>query len=677
MRKPLFHLFVLSGSLALALAALSSPVSAGCPLTVLDDDGTSSPNARAPIAKFVYERAVYLVRPSEMATSGLVSGDISSIGWSYFTAPGLVGAAPLKIYLQNTADTTNTKSTTWATAISGMTLVHDATTTLPNVVGPFEIPFSGGSTFTYTGGGVYVAFDWGPYTGSQSAVVAVATNIMLAGGFLGQTSNVAPPPATLTVTSNFRPETRLAGVVPPTDVSVNHVIAMGAIPLGLVGAQTIQATVFQIGDTDLTDVPVTLNITGTETMTDTVTVPSLSRCGTLGALVTFDLFTPALTGPDTLTVSVPPDGVTVNDTLSRQLDVTINQWSFEHAGVPADGGLGFPSGPGELVARFNTGSTQVNAISVNFVAASLTKYRLEILADDGTGKPGALLYLDGADRTVTSAGKQTITLPSPVAVGGNFFVGIRQTNATNAQYSINDEFPVRAGTFFYNSSPGVGPWTDFPAGGVFSQLNVGVTVGNCLVSLSADVAPNTARACVGGDIVFTASPSGSEPYTYQWTEDLVDIPNARSSTYTATKATASSHTYNCRVTDAGGCAATLDSTASTATWEASTVPPETAAGPGPANELMWSTPEVVVWPTNPSAATYTLYRGVRADLPNLLDAAIDSCTRYEGAAATATGLTEVPLPGDFYWYVVTSTSICAVEGPAGSSRVVNGSGDCP
>lgn len=245
------------------------------------------------------------------------------------------------------------------------------------------------------------------------------------------------------------------------------------------------------------------------------------------------------------------------------------------------------------------------------------------------------------------------------------------------QYSVNNEFPVRAGTFFYNNAPGSASWFDFGAGGVFSQLNLGVTVGNCLVPLGVDVAPNTASACVGSGVALTASASGSPPHTYQWTEDGVDIPGATSSTYTATKATAGSHTYNCRVTDAGGCHATQDATASTATWEASTVPPETAAGPGPANELVWSTPHDLVWPTNPNAVTYTLYRGVRADLPQLLDSAVDSCTRYQGATAMATGLTEEPLAGDFYWYVVTGTSVCAIESPAGSSRVVNSSGACP
>src|SRR5437773_620096 len=80
----------------------------------------------------------------------------TAIGWNYQTAQGVTGSTPLIIYLQNTSDVTNTKSTTWATAITGMTVVHNATTTLPSPAGTFDITFSGGSPFTYTGGGLYV-----------------------------------------------------------------------------------------------------------------------------------------------------------------------------------------------------------------------------------------------------------------------------------------------------------------------------------------------------------------------------------------------------------------------------------------------------------------------------------------------------------------------------------------
>jgi hypothetical protein len=39
----------------------------------------------------------------------------------------------------------------------------------------------------------------------------------------------------------------LTGAVPGTDVRVDFVASMGALPLGLVGPESIRATVFQTG----------------------------------------------------------------------------------------------------------------------------------------------------------------------------------------------------------------------------------------------------------------------------------------------------------------------------------------------------------------------------------------------------------------------------------------------
>src|SRR5262249_12902792 len=116
-----------------------------CVVTVLPNNGGTSGNERAPHTGFKWGRSVYLITQAELATAVYPSGATpNSIGWNYQAAPGVVGAAPLIIYMQNTTDTTNNKSGTWSTAISGMTIVHNATTTLPNVTGTFDISFAGG-----------------------------------------------------------------------------------------------------------------------------------------------------------------------------------------------------------------------------------------------------------------------------------------------------------------------------------------------------------------------------------------------------------------------------------------------------------------------------------------------------------------------------------------------------
>ncbi len=117
--------------LLIIMAGVANPLNAStpsCSLTVLPNNGTISANARAPNTNFKWGRAVYLVTATELAASGFAAGSIpTAIGWNYQTS-GELGATPLIIYFENTTDTINTKNISWATAITGMTVVHNAMT---------------------------------------------------------------------------------------------------------------------------------------------------------------------------------------------------------------------------------------------------------------------------------------------------------------------------------------------------------------------------------------------------------------------------------------------------------------------------------------------------------------------------------------------------------------------
>src|SRR5438105_1083005 len=212
-----------------------------CIATALPNNGGITGYERAPHTGYRFGRSVYLITQAELAASNYLPGSApDSIGFNYHTAPGLTGAAPLIVYMQNTTDTANNKSGTWSTAISGMTVVHNATTTLRNVTGPFDITFAGGSPFTYSGGGLYIAFDWGQYTGTLSTTVLVYCNTSLISGLLGNQSNTAAP--TTVAASNFRPETRLGSSI-QNDVAATGIYSFGELPRGLVPAQNIKGVI--------------------------------------------------------------------------------------------------------------------------------------------------------------------------------------------------------------------------------------------------------------------------------------------------------------------------------------------------------------------------------------------------------------------------------------------------
>lgn len=115
------------------------------------------------------------------------------------------------------------------------------------------------------------------------------------------------------------------------------------------------------------------------------------------------------------------------------------------------------------------------------------------------------------------------------------------------------------------------------------------------------------------------------------------------------------------------------------TCEALAVPAEVAPGDTPATSLRFTDHDTATWPAGLRASSYTLYRGVPAGLPALLDAGADSCVRYTGAA-TAAVVPEPPSAGSFFWFLVTGSNT-AGEGPAGAAtagpRTVNATGLCP
>lgn len=190
-------------------------------------DGGNSGNARAPHGRFRYQRGVVLIKATEMSASGLVNGNvINSIAFNYLAAQNIPTNGTMTLYLQNTTNTTNTKALTWASAITGMTTVSTGAVVIPNTAGNVVFDFSGGTPFTYTGGGVYVAFDY------QNAANPLPTNFVtvdcnstgLVNGFIGAQSDAAAQ--TALTASSFRPVILLGKSVPcakPINMNFNTV----------------------------------------------------------------------------------------------------------------------------------------------------------------------------------------------------------------------------------------------------------------------------------------------------------------------------------------------------------------------------------------------------------------------------------------------------------------------
>ncbi len=458
----------------------------GCNTTILTG-GASSGNERAPNSNFLAGRSHYLITAGEMAASGFLNGaSPENITWSY-SVGNTAATGSLKIYMENTSDTTNLKSATWSTAIAGMTLVsNNASQSLPTTAGAATFPFVGGSPFTYTGGGLYVAFDWvwaGPVT-STSAVIDC--NVALANGLKG--AQAATPPTTLT-SSNFRPSTRLTPSISlANEVSVDYLRAYGVVPTPLIGPLGVTAVVTNKGTNAQSNVPVSLEITGNDSFNSVQTVPALPACGGQ-AIATFNLWTPAMPiGSDTAKVSVPSDDNISNDILGKPIEETNNRYSYKHPGTTASGGAGFNGITGEFAAVFSIAQpAKVSQVEIEFFAASATTYKVAIFGDDRGAPSTTALYADAANRTVSAAGPVVITLPVPVSVGpGRFYVAVQQTNGTNLNLSYDREDPIRPSSFFLtNYVPPLGGWVEFGPAAVF-RYNIGVKLIQCATAAECD-----------------------------------------------------------------------------------------------------------------------------------------------------------------------------------------------
>jgi hypothetical protein len=240
--------------------------------------------------------------------------------------------------------------------------------------------------------------------------------------------------------------------LPANDAAVQVIYSLGKAPAS--SPQVVQALVRNAGSAALTNVAVTLNVTGANTFTDAKIIPTLAAGAS--TTVSFNAFTPTATGNNTLAVSVPADAGNTNNSQTYTQVVTANTFSYAN-NTPLDPnlGVGFTAPTtGAFVAKFTTPAAR----TITAVAAGLTDpnsvgrtvYSVVVNAS------GAVLGRS-ADYVVQTADINALkTLPLQTAVAapaGNFYVGLVQTAAPTgaARYfpmATQPEAPTRPATFF-------------------------------------------------------------------------------------------------------------------------------------------------------------------------------------------------------------------------------------
>jgi hypothetical protein len=180
--------------------------------------GSTSGNGRIPQGSRPATRSVWIITTAEMTTAGFASGDvINAIGFETLTAQNIATTGNITVYMQNTTDATNLKSSDWATAITGMNSVSNGSYTIPATVGTFDYSFNGLTPFTYTGGNLYVAFDYQNFSNPLATTGNIAgckTDIALGvKSVMALTTDTTAPASLQPAATAFRPATRLGKAV--------------------------------------------------------------------------------------------------------------------------------------------------------------------------------------------------------------------------------------------------------------------------------------------------------------------------------------------------------------------------------------------------------------------------------------------------------------------------------
>ena len=392
------------------------------------------------LASDKYMRGHFLLTADDLAL--MPAGvPLTSFGMNFVYGTNTPAGGSFSVYLENTNDTTNLKSTTWTTAVATMSAVYTGTLELPVGAAPASIDLAlTGPSFTYTGGGLYVAFE---YTGSTFATGAAAysANSDLADA-THMASSMLELPATLTSSSAFRPQVRL-GYLNARDNQLAVTLSVMFGDLNATWDDEVDVNVANAGRLDSAGVDVLLTVTGAN---------SDSRSLPTGAIATGDSVTLnvpmayAAQGEQTIAATLPADEVPSDDEASVAQSVSCNVLSYAGAQQAPYDSVGFGTGAGILAVRYTAPAVPVRVDGV-YAELSISA------SNAGNTVYGRLLDADGviagSSEPVVIAPEQPGTrvyfpfvTPVELAPAARMFAGLEQTPSPTAYYPVATVAPA-------------------------------------------------------------------------------------------------------------------------------------------------------------------------------------------------------------------------------------------
>ncbi|MGE0568720.1 MAG: hypothetical protein AB7O73_12280, partial [Bacteroidia bacterium] len=344
--------------------------------------GTQTTTVRGPNGSSAHSflRGVFLVTASELTSINTVTA-LNSFGFHLQRGTnGTPVTGTLNVYFENTNDVTYQKGTSWPSAIGAMTQVYNSTMTIPATSANTLLNMPLSSAFNYTGGGIYVAYDWetaGPFPTNTILATYFSETTINPGG--ASNSSAAAPAPTVISTTNFRPNFNFGYVNTFTnEIAVQQAIGYGKIPLIPGSPHTFSAVVKNMAGVTATNVQLDLQMAGANNFTTQAIIPSIAPNATI--MATIPGFTPTNQGLSTVTISVPSDENNTNNMAVTNQSVTCEVLCAAPASLAVGDystGVGFPTGTGKILSRIRTAQTE-----------SITAIKIAISNDNASvGKP--------------------------------------------------------------------------------------------------------------------------------------------------------------------------------------------------------------------------------------------------------------------------------------------------
>ncbi len=313
------------------------------------------------------------------------------------------------------------------------------------------------------------------------------------------------------------------GPVVYNDAAVVEVRSMGKVAIPAFVGDPITAKITNPGLNAQTSLVVTLTVTGTNTYTTTNTISFLAA-GT-STIVSFPAYTPANTGSNLLTISVPSDDNLTNNSYSYSMSVSNRNLGY------TDTTRSFAGSNGSIV--------QIYACKYKVSGSRLvTNVRFFIPANsNAVGVPITGVVIDSTNTIVGTSATYNlgssdmgayVTLPilspQPVITNTNFYVGINVITSTATPGSYLNIYQSEGdGTASYPPRPEVSYYFPTGAGVAPNQQYNGRSMIECTVDPIPPITSNTISGAqsicsnsIPNQLNGSVPSGGTGAFTYLW-----------------------------------------------------------------------------------------------------------------------------------------------------------------